>query len=499
MPVRTQTVPGYVPGMPRPMTPRDFDFDEQRSHSTTPRAQSPYLTDPPASPTATLSGYSPSNNNATPVTKIRRDSTSSGVIPMAAAPLFLQRTTNGRYTPTPTNNSNGDENKADSSPSIEFESPLNSSLLGRRRPASPLSGPPFQPMAVSPGSRPNSRPSTPSNVIWTPNTNGNGMGNGNGHRHTHSRSGSWTTDSGMSSTDFHGTIGAGAGMANKPAPRSLKSPALPDSPMLDTGEGLQYSFASAATTVAEQSPQSYIPDVDLGSPILAATHAPRSPTPTQSQQVPSQSQAQRSPISPAFSHFDLSPRQNSGSKRSSRQNPPSSSPPSSPSPFHLSSFSGLGGFAARGGANSSRSSLDSVGSSFHSWDDPPDKVLSVFSDAKEQQAAWHDLKYLTAGKEKAAAEGEEDESTDDSAAEDGDMDAEDVLKKYGGLKKADIAVIQEKLVAAAFMKIANTDPRDRAPSALRRRRPSTSQSNYSRVCFSLFNQFRYASETLLDC
>ena len=123
----------------------------------------------------------------------------------------------------------------------------------------------------------------------------------------------------------------------------------------------------------------------------------------------------------------------------------------------------------------------------------------MFSDAKEQQAAWHDLKYLSAGKEKPAAEGEEDESTDDSAAEDGDMDAEDVLKKYGGLKKADIAVIQEKLVAAAFMKIANTDPRDRAPSALRRRRPSTSQSNYSRVCFFVIHQFRYASETLLDC
>jgi hypothetical protein len=49
------------------------------------------------------------------------------------------------------------------------------------------------------------------------------------------------------------------------------------------------------------------------------------------------------------------------------------------------------------------------------------------------------------------------------------------------LKKADIVAVQEKLVTAVFAKIANTDPRDRAPSSMRRRRPSTSQSNYTRV------------------
>ncbi|KAF8162952.1 hypothetical protein B0H34DRAFT_672070 [Crassisporium funariophilum] len=418
-PVPARTVPGYVPGMPRPMTPRDFDFDEQRSHSTTPRAQSPYV-DPPISPT--LSSIS--------TAKMRRGSTSSTAkasptTPVAAAPLFLNRSTNGRFTP---------EDSHRSGDAIEFDNPLNSSILGRRRPASPLSGQPYQPMAVS--NRPSSRPSTPSNVIWTPNPN-------NGHKKSHSRNNSWTLDGGLTGTDFQGTLDR----HNAPGSRALRSTALPESPVQDLGPNSLYSFASAVTPSKDQ-PHAYIPDVDLGSPILAAIHAPRSGTPTQI--------GQRSPISPAFSNFDLSPR--NGSKRSSKQHPPSS-------PFNVSSFPSLG-FVPR--ANSSRDSLDSAGSSFHSWDEG-DKVLSVFTDSKEQQpAAWHD--FYTDKSDSATTSG--------GSPDDEDYDPDEILKRYAGLKKADIAAIQEKLVTAAFAKIANTDPRDRAPSSLRRRRPSTSQSNY---------------------
>jgi hypothetical protein len=49
--------------------------------------------------------------------------------------------------------------------------------------------------------------------------------------------------------------------------------------------------------------------------------------------------------------------------------------------------------------------------------------------------------------------------------------------KYGGLKKDDFVAIQDKLVSAAIAKTM-PDIHHRAPS-LRRRRPSTSQSNYS--------------------
>lgn len=59
-----------------------------------------------------------------------------------------------------------------------------------------------------------------------------------------------------------------------------------------------------------------------------------------------------------------------------------------------------------------------------------------------------------------------------------EYDAEDIINRYAGLTKSDFIAIQEKLVNAAVAKAATPDPRDRAPS-LRRRRPSTSQSNYS--------------------
>ncbi|PPQ81221.1 hypothetical protein CVT25_015744 [Psilocybe cyanescens] len=430
-PIPARTVPGYVPGMPRPMTPRDFDFDEQRSHSTTPRAQSPYTESSPLSNIST--------------SKIRRESTSSTtaksspITPVAAAPLFLQRSTNGRYTPDDSHRSGGGD-------SVDFDSSLNSSILGRRRPASPLSGPPYQPMtAVT--NRPPSRPTTPSNVIWTPSLNNNSSQKN--HR-SHSRNNSWTVEAPVLDSDYLGSIDR----HHKPGPRSLKSPAFPESPTLDFSSSAPYSSSFANSLVlngqmaSSEQPQAYIPEVELGSPILGSTYAPRSLTPTQT--------AQRSPISPSFSNFDLSPR--NGSRRSSRQNPPSS-------PFNIGPFPSLG-LSPR--ANSSRSSLNSVGSSFHSWDEP-DKVLSVFSDAKDQQAtSWHDLdRELTS----SVTPGQD-------SPEDEEWDPEEIIQRYAGLKKVDIAAVQEKLVAAAFAKIANTDPRDRAPSALRRRRPSTSQSNY---------------------
>ena len=421
-PAPARTVPGYVPGMPRPMTPRDVEFDEQRSHSTTPRPQSPHVDQPPpSSPTPT--------GNISTSKKARRESASSisrssVLTPVPATPLFLQRSTNGRYTPDDSHQS-GD--------ATDLDNPFNSALLGRRRPASPLSGQPYQPMLVS--TRPPSRPSTPSNIIWASNPN-------NGHKNNHSihsRNNSWIVDGVLnnSNSDIFGNS------TNQPSSR-LRSPP-PDSQATESSQGV-------LTTIG---PQAYIPEVDFfGSPLLAPMHSPRSGTPTQT--------ARRSPISP-LSNFELTSR--SGSRRSSKQQNP-------PSPFNTGIFPSLG-FSPR--ANSSRSSLDSAGSSFHSWDEG-DKVFSLFSDPKEKQPpAWHDF---DTDKSSSATSG-------GVSADDEDWDPEEIIKRYAGLGKADIAAIQEKLVTAAFAKIANTDPRDRAPSSLRRRRPSTSQSNYSRVSLRL--------------
>jgi len=64
-------------------------------------------------------------------------------------------------------------------------------------------------------------------------------------------------------------------------------------------------------------------------------------------------------------------------------------------------------------------------------------------------------------------------------SEDEDWDAEEIVRRHAGLKKSDFMAIQEKLVRAAIAKDAGQEGRERAPSSLRRRRPSTSQSNYS--------------------
>lgn len=426
-PIPGRTVPGYVPGMPRPMTPRDLDHEEQRSHSTTPRAQSPFVD---ASPSTVLSNISTS--------KLRRESISSKpspITPVAAAPLFLQRSTNGRYTP--------DDSHRGSNDSVDFGDSPNLSILARRRPASPLSSPPYQPMAVS-TSRPPSRPTTPSNIIWTPNPNQGPRSNSS----SHSRNNSWTMDNGgTSNSDFLESLMDRTKLQSR-------SPTLPDTsastfnynapPALPMVNPLHDQAASADQAHA------YIPDVDVGSPLLASSYTHRSDTPTQN--------TQRSPTSPAFSNFDLSPR---GARRSSRQNAPSS-------PFNISAFPPLA-YSPR--ANSSRSSLDSVGSSFHSWDEA-DKVLKFFSPANDPQpAVWHDF-----GTSRSTSVSPGNGSPDED-----EWDPEEIIERYAGIKKVDIVTVQEKLVTAAFVKIANTDPRDRAPSALRRRRPSTSQSNYSRV------------------
>lgn len=430
-PIPARTVPGYVPGMPRPMTPRDFDFDEQRSHSTTPRAQSPYA-DLPTSPALSMN-------------KLRRESLSAGkpssMTPVSAAPYFLQRSTNGgsfgRSTPE-------DLHRAGNGDSVDFSDNLGSSILSRRRPVSPLSSPPYQPITAS-GTRPPSRPTTPSNVIWTPSINQSHRSKG-----SHSRNNSWTTEGSLSNSDYPNVFSSNA----KFGPRPLRSPR---NDRFDFSPGSSQSSSASSppngVRAAADSPRAYIPDADAGSPTFPSKYTSRSDTPTQN--------AQYAQSSPAFATFDSSPR--NGSKRASRQNGPSS-------PFNLNGFSSLG-FAPR--PSSSRSSLDSAGSSFHSWDES-DKVLGLFADSKDPQStAWHDF-----------SDDKSNSTPASSPQDDDDEDVDQILLQHGGLKTADLAVIQNKLVYAALTKIANTDPRDRAPSAMRRsRRPSTSQSNYTRVSF----------------
>ncbi|KAJ6496532.1 hypothetical protein C8R47DRAFT_1114440 [Mycena vitilis] len=412
-PIPSRIVPGYVPGMPRPMTPRDtMEFDEQRSYSTTPRATSPTLpslvSPSPIQPSNLSSGVI---SNSSPSRQSPRPTS-----PNMSSPLFLQRTPNGRYTPD-------DSPRTEATFSADFERSLNSSISGRRRPASPLSGTAYQPMAVA------ARPGTPpSNVTWTAASNGNPKQTG------HTRDASWISDS----------------SGNSEPVRSLRSPALPDSPLIGPGHATMGSFSSnfsSTSSFESPRPMSSISGVDIGSPMMSTNRVLRSPTPTQI--------TGRSPITGSLSSFDPSPK--NGSRRSSKQNSPSS--PFTLGPFQPLVFSPI--------ASSSRSSLESTGSSYHSWDgDHKDRSAALFSEVDPQRPLWHEI----------TPNGQPAYDTPNSSPD--DWEAEDIIMKYAGLKNVDFLAIQEKLVGAAIAKTMTPDVQHRAPS-LRRRRPSTSQSNYS--------------------
>ncbi|KAJ3856327.1 hypothetical protein EV368DRAFT_78835 [Lentinula lateritia] len=418
-PIPSRILPGYIPGMPRPMTPReDMDNDMLRSHSITPRAAA--VTNP-NDPTAF---YPDMPNTPTPpvIPEHVGQSSSSSFSSKPSRPMsppFLQR--------SPVDPAQRGERGLEL---IDFGS---SAVPGRRRPASPLSGPSYQPFTAAAVST--SRPGTPSNVTWTIPASKSSPQKSSGHN----RNGSWFSDA-EGSTDPHGGYSTSNGHSKSAsASRSLRSPALPDSPILERSHANTAYFGG--TYPYDNRPPSTISGIDLNSP--TSNRPMRSPTPTQS--------PARSPTSPTFTGVDGSPKH---SRRSSKQN--GTSVPFSLTPYNPVLFSPL--------ANSSRSSLESTGSSYHSWE--ADKFL--FVDADSQVPPWHDLSLSS-----------QSSSTTPAGSPDTEWNPEDIIGSYAGLHKLDFAAIQETLVGAVASKnMTVSETRERVPS-LRRRRPSTSQSNYS--------------------
>ena len=359
------------------MTPRDSDPDDLRSHSTTPRATSPLsLADPATLP--------PLNSNAN---RPRRDSASSQSAPRSpTTALFLQRSTNGRCTPDDS-----------------------------RRPASPLSNPPYQPLTVS------SRPGTPSHVVWNvPQVSQNQL--------SHAKTGSWTSDDGINSSDT-----AGRHTPSLRSPDFSKSPSITEAANSSSSGGFPVENSHMSSTDRPSSRMS-------GGDLTSHMRGPRSPTPTQN--------PPRSPTSPDFTPSAKS------RKRSSKQNAPSNLFNLSPIPPLM--FSPL--------SNSSRSSLESDGSSYHTWEgEEKDRSLSLITDLDAPNNAWHDLSGF-------------DEFSTPAESGDDEWDPEEYIARYAGLKKSDFQTIHDKLVSASITK---EERPERAASSLRRRRPSTSQSNYS--------------------
>ncbi|KAG7092396.1 hypothetical protein E1B28_008753 [Marasmius oreades] len=414
-PILSRVSPGYVPGMPRPMTPHeDNEHDILRSHSTTPRATPSSASSPDLSHTTSPSLISDILNHG-PIPTSTRQSSGRPTSPLSSS-AFLHRKTSIQN-----ERSVGDPNF------------FSGSTHNWSRPSSPLAGTSLHFNSVS------QRPSTPSNVTWTFPSNKISPQNV-----VHTRSGSWFSDAGLDSVDTHESYEN----PQVSATRSLRSPALPDSPLITATHSTMLSFSSKHSGNSEYRPWSPMSGLDGNAPNSYISRAVRSPTPTQTSPA-------RSPTSPTFPSFDIGSK--NGSRRSSKQN--------SSSHFSLSAFNPV---VFSPIANSSRSSLESVGSSFHSGDGDRNDRLAAFVDIESPEPAWHDISFPT-----------HSHSTTPGGSPDAEWNAEDVINRTGGINKSDISAIQEKLVGFAFAKTTPiTEVRERAPS-LRRRRPSTSQSNYS--------------------
>lgn len=457
-----QRVPGYVPGMPRPMTPHDrdtnFDSDEQ-TPSTTPRATSPRLPGSVSTqPSPLLAQTLPSNiyRSSSTASTSRGSSSSPAAHSMSTSPLFLSRPTNGGFTPEdlswPRNNSSSGSNNP-TTPQDPAESPVYSS---RRRPTSPLSAPAYQPVPVS--NTTSSRPNTPSNVTWlspsTSDANHGHVRNGYGSTSStsgRSRSGSTTSLSDQIASSYETdrtTVGAN-GRTNTSATtaRSLRSQDGPES-VSTWYDNRHTSTASLNGATDFRSPSAMSSAADPGSPIRTQ----RSPTPNHSVR-----NATVSPTSPTFSELgaNVNGTSLSPSRRTSRQNAHSSF---TLSPTHALLLSPIG--------NSSRSSLESAGSSYHSWDEDhkKDRLFDMFAYLDPSLTEWHDLSAQA--------------STSQTTPNDSQESCEETVRKEVGLTKVDVLAVQDKLVNAALTKAATPEGRNRTNS-VRKRRPSTSQSNYS--------------------
>ncbi|EIW60763.1 uncharacterized protein TRAVEDRAFT_71059 [Trametes versicolor FP-101664 SS1] len=433
----TPRLPGYIPGMPRPMTPREAIFDnEDLTPSATPRATSPRLPGlntqvSPLIPQSIASTLNRSNSGASAFH--RPVSPAQGSTP----PLFFNRSMNGRYTPEDR------QRNTTKLPSPTAEAP-DSPVMGRRRPMSPLSGPAYQPLAASsPSSRPPSRPTTPSNVTWNTASSPNGT-----PQKSHGRNGSTSGHSRNGSTVSFTDQGADTLDRAKSTSRSLRSPALPDSPWVDNGHSGSFAIAQP-----DHRPPSAMSGMDLGSPAQHGNRILRSPTPTYN--------GARSPTSPTFRDFGAINGDGAiTSARSSKQTQHASSHSFSLGTPNALLFSPI--------ANSSRSSLESAGSSYHTWDEDhsKDRLSGLLNSLDSDYSPWHDISPDKSGPSTAGT------SPYDAP------EPEDAVRREVGLTKGDFVTIQDKLVGTALSKAATPENRARAGS-IRRRRPSTSQSNYS--------------------
>ncbi|CAE6503751.1 unnamed protein product [Rhizoctonia solani] len=428
-------LPGYVPGMHRPITPRDSAVDTDTNTGTS--------TPQPESSTGTP-GYEYGSNVSSPGRTER-------VLPQSI--LLNKRASTANSSPLrtrPRELSNPEQYDGGGSSSdtttTQAQVPLKSALSDKRRPTSPLVDSAYQ-SAI--------RAATPSNYFvdtWSPSGvsfathSPSPMANSSSVRNSHMRE-----ISNASTTDSSDTY-----YSNQTPSRSASSPALPDSPTINgisNNSGLANiasSWSGATTNVIVDEPIHRTSTPRLStfengySSRGARPYSPhaRSGTPNAS--------TRRSGHSRNGSLPDGTNSSGRRSPRTSHAHSPSSA--NRPNPLMMSSM-----------LNTSRSSLASTGSSYHSWDEdelggkkPHKRGVSVFIDGdntswKKRQSEFD----AGLGNEHAPAQ-------------------EHIRDVLAGLTVQDMIAVQNKLVSVAVKKRVSVPARPL--SGPRRRRASAGQS-----------------------
>jgi serine/arginine repetitive matrix protein 2 len=472
----TPRIPGYIPGMQRPMTPHDIP-DPEEQMSATPRATSPRFP---------LNGSYNGATNTTNSSLSRRDSNASTAkqpsrtgTPLSVGPGgFLSRSLNGRYTPT--------EERQGPDP---FDSDRN---LSKRRPASPLSNAPFRPMVVPPNESPStsSRPNTPSsNAILQPQHPQHQSTNStSSSRPTHVRHGSGHSRNGSISSlsevlhnpnfNSHPTSTSTRPDVNKTITRNARSPALPDSPYIESGRTSTqgYSPGDKERTGDHERAPSVISGMDPGSP-FSFSRMLRSPTPngnvppttTTAGMTSHQESVGKRAKSPSFSidQPSITSTSTTTTKMGGHQKHESGSS------FVLSLGPSTQPLVLTPFLNSSRSSFGSEGSSYHSIDEEngkKDRVKVLFAKIEGELPEWHDFR--DGGIDTARVPGGPEEVSFRSLVKE-----EEVVKQLSGLSRDDFVAVQERLLDTVQLKV-DRGERDKAGSVMKKRRPSTSQSFY---------------------
>ena len=549
VPDSSQRVPGYVPGMHRPITPQRFsnglgsgsgaEFDSD-DYSTTPRATSPTnmfrherereRAGPAASGMSMRAGMGMREAGSVRGIAIEGASSIEGVL-------------------------NGERDRRRGLDS----SPLTLGDLAKRRPASPLSQ--VHTVSSAPSSRPSTGGSTsaqvnaslshsPSNANANTNaripdpthsSSGSKSKNNSSASHGHSHTGSSSSDPDhiyeVASTEAY-VGGSGLARSKSIASRSLASPALPESPLIDTERNMVgYVHGGSGSQSWDNGSSKSMSPISVGLPLFknataggsrpstpniqrpatpglgvqrsstpigaAGTAIVRSPTPNYL--------LQRSPSAAGFHSEHDRPGSAMGTTRAQHQALAHSNSIRT-TPSHTSSSSASNPLLRSSFDNSSRSSLESVGSSYHSSDgemeDKKAKMLMTLlfePDSERAKLARRRLEGLTGSSSSLGApgdgkgvngfsfmNGERDEyghshnkGSDSPVSTLGDQ--EDTLQLLTGLTKKDVATIQQKLISAYVTREAE----NALKASQRRRRPSVQSRDLVCIGFAMWRDLRF--------